>query len=145
MRLSKMTVTFDSSIKTRSKWYPKQVVEIEYVESTNLSNIYYKKHKVTLEMTTDTEWSYHNSSYKKGKFSDQRLTNVLASFENDYAMNKPVDYTLDVEEVKVCEATNVEEYFKVLEDSGWKRDEDILKPAWQIRAERAGWTAPKKD
>lgn len=45
---------------------------------------------------------------------------------------------------KVCEATNVKEYFKMLEDLGWKRDEDILKPTWQIRAERAGWIPPKE-
>lgn len=60
-------------------------------------------------------------------------------------MNKAVDYNIKVSDIEVCEATNVKEYFKVLEDSGWKRDEDILKPDWQIRAERAGWTAPKKD
>ena len=33
----------------------------------------------------------------------------------------------------------------MLEDSGWKKDADIRKPAWQIRAEKAGWTAPKED
>lgn len=143
MRLSKLTCTDLDFIPRKLDLYPKQVIEIEYVESTDLSNIYYKKHKVTLEMTTDTDWSYHD--YTKGKFRDQRLTNALASFEHDYAMNKSVDYNLKVSNIEVCEATNVEEYFKVLEDSGWKRDEDILKPAWQIRAERAGWTAPKKD
>lgn len=145
MRLSKLTCTDIDFIEIRSEFYPKQVIEIEYVESTDLSNIYYKRHKVTLEMTTDTGRSYHDSTYKKGKFSDQRLTHVLASFENDNVMNKAVDYNISVSNIEVCEATNVEEYFKVLEDSGWKRDEDILKPAWQIRAERAGWTAPKKD
>lgn len=143
MRLSKLTCTDLDFIPRKLELYPKQVIEIEYVETTDLSNIYYKRHKVTLEMTTDTEWSYHD--YTKGKFRDQRLTNALASFEHDYAMNKYVDYNLKVSNIEVCEATNVEEYFKVLEDSGWKRDEDILKPAWQIRAERAGWTAPKKD
>lgn len=79
-----------------------------------------------------------------GSFSDQRLTDALASFEQIEGTNKAVDYTFNVEETEVCEATNVEEYFKMLEDSGWKRDEDILKPAWQIRAEKAGWTAQKK-
>lgn len=143
MRLSKLTCTDLDFIPRRLELYPKQVIEIEYVETTDLSNIYYKRHKVTLEMTTDTEWSYHD--YTKGKFRDKRLTNALASFERDYGMNKSVDYNLKVSNIEVCEATNVEEYFKVLEDSGWKRDDDILKPAWQIRAERAGWTAPKKD
>lgn len=66
MRLSKMKVTCDFSISLRSKLYPKQVVVIEYVESTGLSNIYYKKHKAVLEITTDTEWSYHDNPHKRG-------------------------------------------------------------------------------
>lgn len=145
MRLSKMKTTCDFSISIRSELYPKQVVVIEYVESTDLSNIYYKKHKAVLEITTDTEWSYHDNPHKSGSFSDQRLTDALASFEQIEGTNKAVDYTFNVEETEVCEATNVEEYFKMLEDSGWKRDEDILKPTWQIRAEKAGWTAPVKE
>lgn len=145
MRLSKMKVTCDSYILVRSGWCPKEVIVIEYVESTDLSNIYYKKHKVVLEITTDTGWSYHDNPHKSGIFSDKRLTNALASFEKIEGANKAVDYTFNAEETEICEATNVEEYFKVLEDSGWKRDKDILKPVWQIRAERAGWTAPKED
>lgn len=145
MRLSKMKVTCDSYILVRSGWCPKEVIVIEYVESTDLSNIYYKRHKVTLEMTTDTGRSYHDNPHKSGIFSDRRLTNALASFERIEGDGKAVDYTFNVEETEICEATNVEEYFKVLEDSGWKRDKDILKPVWQIRAERAGWTAPKED
>lgn len=145
MRLSKMKTTFDSFISVRSEWFPKEIVVIEYVESTNLSNIYYKKHKAVLEITTDTEMSYHSNPHKRGSFSDQRFTDALASFEKVEGDGKAVDYTFSVEDVEVCEATNVEEYFKMLEDSGWKRDEDILKPIWQIRAERAGWTAPIKE
>lgn len=144
MRLSKMKVTRDSYISVRSEWCLKQVVEIEYVGSTDLSNIYYKKHKVVLEITTNTGWSYHDNPHKSGIFSDKRLINALASFEQIEGVNKAVDYTFNVEDTEICEATNVEEYFKVLEDSGWKRDEDILKPAWQIRAEREGWTAQKE-
>lgn len=144
MRLSKMKVTFDSYVSLKSEYFPKETVIVEYVERTNLSNIYYKKHRAVLEITTDTEMSYHDNPHKSGSFSDQRFTDALASFEQIEGTNKAVDYTFNVEETEVCEATNVEEYFKMLEDSGWKRDEDILKPAWQIRAEKAGWTAPKK-
>lgn len=145
MRLSKMKVTRDSYISVRSEWCLKQVVEIEYVGSTDLSNIYYKKHKVVLEITTNTGWSYHDNPHKSGIFSDKRLINALASFEQIEGVNKAVNYIFNVEETEICEATNVEEYFMMLEDSGWKKDEDIRKPAWQIRAERAGWTAPKED
>lgn len=145
MRLSKMKITCDSSISVRQEWCPKEVIVIEYVESTDLSNIYYKKRKATLEITTDTEWSYHDNPHQRGIFSDQRFTDALASFERVEGDGKMVDYAFKIEDFEVCEATNVEEYFKMLEDSGWKRDEDILKPAWQIRAEKAGWTAPKED
>lgn len=144
MRLSKMKVTFDSYVSLRSEYFPKETVIVEYVERTNLSNIYYKKHRAVLEITTDTEWSYHDNPHKRGSFSDQRLTDALALFEQIEGANKAVDYTFNVEETEICEATNVEEYFKMLEDSGWKRDEDILKPTWQIRAERAGWTPSKE-
>lgn len=145
MRLSKMKTTFDSYVSVRSEYYPKEVVVIEYVESTDLSNIYYKKHKAILEITTDTEMSYHDNPHKRGSFSDQRFTDALASFEKIVDKDKAINYTFSIESIEVCEATNVEEYFKMLEDSGWKRDEDILKPAWQIKAERAGWTAPVKE
>lgn len=144
MRLSKMKVTSDSYVSLKSEYFPKETVIVEYVERTNLSNIYYKKHRAVLEITTDTEWSYHDNPHKRGSFSDQRLTDALALFEQIEGANKAVDYTFNVEETEICEATNVEEYFKMLEDSGWKRDEDILKPTWQIRAERAGWTPPKE-
>lgn len=144
MRLSKMKVTFDSSISLKSEYFPKEIVIVEYVERTDLSNIYYKKHRAVLEITTDTEMSYHDNPHKRGSFSDQRFTDVLASFEKVEGDGKAVDYTFNVEDVEICEATNVEEYFKMLEDSGWKRDEDILKPTWQIRAEQAGWTSPKE-
>lgn len=145
MRLSKMKITCDSFISVRSEWCPKKVVVIEYVESTDLSNIYYKKHKATLEITTNTGISYHNNPHQKGVFSDQRFSDALFSFERVEGDGKAVDYTFNVEETEICEATNVEEYFMMLEDSGWKKDADIRKPAWQIRAERAGWTAPKED
>lgn len=144
MRLSKMKVTFDSSISLKSEYFPKEIVIVEYVERTDLSNIYYKKHRAVLEITTDTEMSYHDNPHKRGSFSDQRFTDVLASFEKVEGDEKAVDYTFNVEDVEICEATNVEEYFKMLEDSGWKRDEDILKPTWQLRAEQAGWTSPKE-
>lgn len=144
MRLSKMKVTFDSSISLKSEYFPKEIVIVEYVERTDLSNIYYKKHRAVLEITTDTEMSYHDNPHKRGSFSDQRFTDVLASFEKVEGDEKAVDYTFNVEDVEICEATNVEEYFKMLEDSGWKRDEDILKLTWQIRAEQAGWTSPKE-
>ena len=145
MRLSKMKTTFDSYVSVRSEYYPKKVVAIEYVESTDLSNIYYKRRKVILEITTDTETSYHDNPHKKGSFNDQRFTDALASFEKFVDGDKAVNYTFSIDDIEICEATNVEEYFKMLEDSGWKRDEDILKPAWQIRAERAGWIAPVKE
>lgn len=144
MRLSKMKVTFDSYISLKSEYFPKEIVIVEYVERTDLSNIYYKKHRAVLEITTDTEMSYHDNPHKRGSFSDQRFTDALASFEKVEGDGKAVDYTFNVEDVEICEATNVEEYFKMLEDSGWKRDEDILKPTWQIRAEQAGWTSPKE-
>lgn len=144
MRLSKMKVTFDSYISLKSEYFPKEIVIVEYVERTDLSNIYYKKHRAVLEITTDTKMSYHDNPHKRGSFSDQRFTDVLASFEKVEGDEKAVDYTFNVEDVEICEATNVEEYFKMLEDSGWKRDEDILKPTWQIRAEQAGWTSPKE-
>lgn len=144
MRLSKMKVTFDSYVSLKSEYFPKETVIVEYVERTNLSNIYYKKHRAVLEITTDTEMSYHDNPHKRGSFSDQRFTDALASFEEVVGDKKAVDYTFNVEDVEICEATNVEEYFKMLEDSDWKRDEDILKPTWQIRAEQAGWTSLKK-
>lgn len=59
-----MKTTFDSSISVKSEWFPKEIVVVEYVESTNLSNIYYKRHKAVLEITTDTEMSYHSNSQK---------------------------------------------------------------------------------
>lgn len=84
-------------------------------------------------------------THKRGSFSDQRFTDALTSFEEFVGNDKTIDYAFNIEDIEICEATNVEEYFKMLEDSGWKRDEDILKPAWQIRAEKAGWTAPVKE
>lgn len=144
MRLSKMKVTFDFSISVKSEYFPKETVVVEYVERTDLSNIYYKKHRAVLEITTDTEWSYHSDPHKVGSFSDKRFTDALASFEELEGNGKAINYTFNVEDIEICEATNVEEYFKVLEASGWKKDEDILKPTWQIRAEQAGWTPPKE-